>query len=324
MLNIKYPFKRVLVTGGAGFIGTRIVNLLKEMGKEICVVDNLYIGRPMPESGPKILTFTEDIGNQPVIEKIFKSFNPEVVIHLAAIHHIPTCEKNGPQAMQTNVVGTQIILDAAQTVHTKLCILASTGAVYQWDTGFLKEDHTQTGACDNYSVTKLTNEQQLKVWTQKTGSRGRIARLFNTIGHDDPNGHLIPDIMQQILDTPGNVEISLGNIKAKRDYIYVQDTAEGILSVLNDLRENIALDTFNICTGMEFSVSDIVNEIGLILNKKIAICIDEKRLRKLDRDSQLGDPTKSTQMLGFKARYDFKNAIRQTITPFVEAFLLRK
>ncbi|WP_164549848.1 NAD-dependent epimerase/dehydratase family protein, partial [Altericroceibacterium xinjiangense] len=193
-----FPFRTVLITGGAGFIGSRAVPLLREKGVNVIVVDNGYVGLPLPQPADGIVPVEVDIRNQQEITDVLMEHRPDAILHLAAVHHIPTCEREPHLAFDVNVLGTQALLDAAAAAGVKNIVFASSGAVYRWDDGPLSEDTTLTGATDVYSITKLANEYQLAGWAGRTGSRVHMARLFNTIGTNDPNGHLIPDILGRV------------------------------------------------------------------------------------------------------------------------------
>src|ERR1700730_7535428 len=105
-------FNRYLVTGGAGFIGRRVVdNLLIDPAADVMVVDALSVGLQMPAPGARLQTHKVDIREGEKIEQIFAGFTPEVVVHLAAIHHIPTCELKRAYSLDVNVVGTETILE---------------------------------------------------------------------------------------------------------------------------------------------------------------------------------------------------------------------
>ncbi len=250
-----HQFGRYLITGGAGFIGRRVVdNLLLDPAAEVMVVDDLSVGLPMPVSRPGLQTRAADIRDADKIEQVFAGFSPEVVIHLAAIHHIPTCELERAHSLDVNVVGTETILEAAAFAKTARLVLASSGAVYDWKDGPLDEAATPLRPADNYSVAKHANEMQTRLWADRTGSQAVVARIFNTIGQDDPNAHLIPDIIAQIPRDAPAVEIALGNLSPRRDYIHVEDTARAI-AALATTPLPIGVEIFNLASGKDVSVA---------------------------------------------------------------------
>ena len=136
-----------------------------------------------------------------------------------------------------------------------------------------------------------------------------MVRLFNTIGPGDPNGHLIPDILQQIAAGDDQPVIRLGNTAPKRDYIYVDDVAAGFVAVLSTVGEGPARDTINLCTGRELSVGELVELMGSIMGKRVRIERDPSRFRKIDRLQQLGDPVRLTARTGWTPAWTTRDAL---------------
>lgn len=304
---------KVLVTGGAGMIGRRVVAQLHNLGVETAVLDNLSSGLPMPQTAS--LAIAGDIRNADLVDKIFRDFRPEAILHLAAVHHIPTCETQRAYCLDVNVTGTENVLWAAANTGICRVTLASSGAVYAWENTMLNEDKTPLWACDNYALAKTSNESQLRFWTQRTGGMGRVARIFNTIADDDPNAHLIPDIRAQLGSNQADADIHLGNLASKRDYIHADDAAAGLIALLRDTRMEEAYDVFNICSGHEHSVEELINEIASVIGRDIHIVADSTRRRKIDRPSQLGNPGKTKHLLDWSARLSFAEALSATILP---------
>jgi UDP-glucose 4-epimerase len=231
---------------------------------------------------------------------------------LAAIHHIPTCEQNASEALRVNIVGFQIVLDAAAKVGCQRMILASSGAIYDWQEGPLNEDRTPVKPRDIYSLSKATNEKQLEFWTAKTGATAIVARIFNTIGENDPNRHLIPDILRQVDSNGRHPLIRLGNLYTRRDYIYVEDTAACLASMVeaDDLK---GLEFFNVGTGREYDVRSIVEHIARIRGCSLELQADPTLARKMDRHSQLADITKAVSRLNWRPLYSLEEALKRTV-----------
>ena len=302
---------RVLVTGGAGMIGRRVVDGLTREGVEVAVLDNLANGLPMPTANARAVP--GDIRDAGLVGQLCRSFRPDAIVHLAAVHHIPTCEAQRAHALEVNVVGTENVLCAAEAAGVARVTIASSGAVYAWEDGALVEDGSALCACDNYALAKTTNESQLRFWTERSGGMGRVARIFNTIAHDDPNAHLIPDITAQLTKGRGQVTIRLGNLLPKRDYIHADDVAAGLIAVLRDSRTQVAYDVFNLCSGVERSVEELVREMSSLLDRDLCVESDPQRTRRTDRLSQLGDPRKATHVLGWTAQIPFAAALQRTL-----------
>jgi UDP-glucose 4-epimerase len=313
-------FERVLVTGGAGFVGRRLVREFVERSVETAVVDNLFVATHMPSGAPILRTYETDIRDRAAIDRVCREFRPDVIIHLAAIHHIPTCERNPHLAMDINVVGTQTLLDAAAKHRVGHFVLASSAAVYDWSDSALIEDETPLKATDVYSTGKLANEHQVADWAAGTGGKVAIARIFNLIGHDDPNSHLVPEVLAQLTIENGCVKtprVRLGNTLPKRDYTHADDGARGVLAILDHMENGRQVEAYNIARGEERSVVEIVEMIGRHFQCEIEIVFDQARVRPVDRLHLLGDPNKSHDLLHWRARYGLEESLRDILTQLV-------
>jgi UDP-glucose 4-epimerase len=305
---------RFLVTGGAGFIGHRTVsNLLA--GSEsatVLVVDNLSVGMPLPKDTARLSSSKADIRDRDEMMRLVNAFNPDTIIHLAAVHHIPTCEKERRYALEVNVLGTETMLDVAEHGGCRRFVLASSGAVYDWHDAALVEHTSALKPADNYSLAKHANELQVGFWAERTGGVARIARIFNTIGHDDPNAHLIPDIVSQIPIGAKRAEIALGNLTPRRDYIHADDTSRAIAAMAQQ-QAGPGVDVFNVSTGVDVSVGELVTLLGDVMNVEIAVREDPSRKRRVDRPSQLGATGKIKSALGFVPQKSLRIALEDIV-----------
>jgi len=303
---------RVVVTGCAGFIGSRLVELLLARGAQVLGIDNLSLGQAPTPNGPRYEFRRADIRNPQEMAGLFERFQPERLVHLAAIHHIPTCEANPAMALDVNVVGTQVLLEAARTARCERVVFTSSGAVYDWCDGPLVPGRTPVRPRDVYSVSKVTNEYQLAAWQEHTGGTVVVARVFNTIGAHDRNAHLIPDLLCQLqLGRAPNV-VRLGNTATRRDYIYVDDTTDALLCmVVSELRPGGYV--FNVGTGQEYTVVEVVERLAAIMGVSYTIEHDPARLRRIDRPSQQADIASTVEQLEWRPRCSLDEALRLTV-----------
>jgi UDP-glucose 4-epimerase len=298
------------VTGGAGMIGRRLVSRLAGRGIAVAVVDDLSSGLAMPAAAT--ITHQCDIREGSEMFALMRDFRPDAVVHLAAMHHIPTCENDRARCLDINVVGTENVLNAATEVQAERIVLASSGAVYDWSDGPLREDISPTMARDNYALTKLSNESQLRLWSERIGGIGRVARIFNAIGGDDPNAHLLPDILAQLQGDQSISTVRLGNLESRRDYLHADEVADGVMAVLMDHRRQ-PFDVFNLCSGEEHSVEGLVDCLATCLGRPFRIEVDEARRRRRDRPSQLGAPNKTSALLGWRAKRDLRGVLEHLL-----------
>jgi UDP-glucose 4-epimerase len=208
-----------------------------------------------------------------------------------------------------------VLLDAAVRHGVGPLVMASSAAVYDWWDSALSEDRTPTSATDVYSTTKIANEHQGKIWAAKTGDQVAMARIFNVIGHDDRNGHVIPDILQQV--SRGGDVVQLGNTAPKRDYTHADDTAAGVVALLAHMHKGAAWEAYNISFGAEYSVVDLVAAIGEYLGRDLRIEHDPARVRKVDRVHLLGDTAKMRRVTGWRAEIEFHAALKKILAKLV-------
>jgi UDP-glucose 4-epimerase len=305
---------RFLVTGGAGFIGNRVITQLLRSSSEahVAVLDNLSVGMPLPQSVPRLECHTADIRDAAETRRIVSWFKPDTVIHLAAVHHIPTCEKQRSYSLDVNIVGTETLLNVMEESSVNRLVLASSGAVYDWHDGLLTEDTSSLRPADNYSLAKHANEKQVAFWAERTSGLVRVARIFNTIGHDDPNAHLIPDIISQIPPGSTFAKIGLGNLTPRRDYVHADDTARAIATLAQD-ETGPQCDIFNVATGKDVSVGELVELLGSVIGIPIHVTVDAKRKRRVDRPSQLGNPRKFQDRFGITPQKSLRIALEDIV-----------
>lgn len=296
----------VLVTGGAGFVGSGLVRRLVAKGYEVTVFDNMLRGsRERLPNDNSIRIVEGDIRNASDVRHALDS-KPRFIMHLAAHHFIPYCNEHPADTLHVNVYGTQVLLDEIRrSEHVEKVVFASTAAVY----GPSDQNHKETdriAPIDIYGVSKQIGEQLLDLFHRQTGLPSLNARLFNVIGPRETNPHLLPDIIDQL---PGSKHLRLGNLMPKRDYIYVDDVADGLISMLES---TVTSGSFNIGTGSAYSAEDMVNTIGEIFGSPLSIDSTPERQRAGDRPYLSADNTRLTE-LGWKCRHDFRQALESTL-----------
>lgn len=298
--------KKVLITGGAGFIGSAIINDF-EKDHEIFVIDNLSFGNRSYINTDDEHFFTTDILNRKEVFEIFKKVKPEIVIHLAAIHFIPYCNQHPYESSNINIQGTMNVLDACAAFEIKTVLFASTAAVYPIYDQAVSEQH-ETGPMDIYGLSKLAGERLCNEYFLKTNRTTIVCRFFNAFGPNETNPHLIPEIQQQIND--GKRKIKLGNLTPKRDFIHTSDMASAVRSLLQGLKSGKHI--YNLGRGIEYSVLEIVEAFERQLNEKIIVEVEDSRVRKVERMHLLADVSK-LKSLGWEPRIGIDEGIKTLI-----------
>lgn len=301
---------KILVTGGAGFIGSAVIAELQEQGHEICVIDDLSFGNREFIDVPDSHFFEQDIRDRGAVRDIIHNFSPDFLIHLAAVHFIPWCNEHPYIAADINIRGTINVLDAcAASPGLKGVIFASTAAVYPIYDHALSEGH-ETGPLDIYGLTKLTGERLMREFHLENGIPAIILRFFNAFGPNETNPHLIPEIQKQINE--GARRIRLGNLEPKRDFIHTSDMARAVSGLLDRLPEGF--EVYNLGRGIEYSVKEIVEAFERELGEKIEIEQDPARMRKSDRGHLLADITRLKAAAGWEPRVSIDEGIRTLLT----------
>ena len=298
---------KILITGISGFIGSAVYNQFKN--HEIYTIDNCSFGDRALIDIPEKQFHVEDIRNRKRVFEIFREIQPDWVIHLAAIHFIPYCNKFPFESSQINIEGTKNILDACEkTDSVRKVFYASTAAVYPILDHPISEND-DTGPLDIYGLSKLTGEYLCNAFHEKTRIPTIICRFFNAFGPNETNPHLIPEIQAQINE--GKREIELGNLEPKRDFIHTSDMAIAIELLMNKFNEGI--DIFNLGQGKEYSVTDIVRAFEISIGEKITINQHPDRIRKSDRLHLLADISKLSNYINWKPQISIEKGINTLI-----------
>jgi UDP-glucose 4-epimerase len=274
--------RRVLITGGAGFIGSHLVGQLVARGEHVEVIDDLSRGRRdwLPEA---VRLHQADIRDADAMQLAVDQAAAQVVVHLAALHFIPAVDGAPELAWQVNVDGTKVLLDTLAKRPPEALLFASTAAVYPDRRGPIVES-CPVGPIDLYGKTKVAGEELVAHFDAKTSVRCVIARLFNVIGERETNPHVVPELIQQLKS--GATHLSLGKLDSTRDYTDVVDVA-GALALL--LQPNLGETVFNVGSGRGFSVAELVSACERILGRRLTVTVDPKRLRGNDRNELIAD-----------------------------------
>lgn len=292
----------ILVTGGAGFVGSAVVRrLLDRADLSVVVVDNLFNGKIefLPES--ERLTFHRiDLRDAEAVSKLVRQVRPDVVIHLAALHFIPYCNQHAGETMDVNVTGTQNLLEACRQTPPRSLVAASSAAVYPIYNSANTEEYPSPQPTDIYGLSKWVNEEQMRQYAAQTKTCCAATRFFNIYGPRETNPHVLPEIIDQML--AGQTRVSLGNVKPKRDYVHVDDVARAVIGLAE--KNSQSFRTFNVGTGTEYSVEELVETLAQVSGLPIVIETDPERVRKSDRMHLLCDYSRIHQEIGWKPEYD--------------------
>lgn len=296
-----------MITGGAGFVGSHLAKKLDKQGYKLVIVDNLRVGKRSNLKDLKNATFHQvDIGNQKELSKVFnREKQIDAVIHLAAMHYIPDCNKNVRETYRTNVTGTRNLIFLMN--EHKICrlLFASSAAVYKPNNKPLCEK-SELGPVDIYGTTKLIAENLILRMCKLFDIDYTIFRLFNVCGKGDLVPHLIPNIIKQVKKTN---KVSLGNMDSKRDFVRKEDVADAfILALKNKASFN---QIFNIGTGVSLSVKEVFDYIKSYSKKDLELNIADDRKRSVDANILNANASKLQAQLGWSAKNNVVDFIKQ-------------
>lgn len=298
----------ILVTGGTGFIGSYVVRQFLEVGAEVHALDNGFTGSPELVPDP-VSIHDVDIRNKDSVDKTIKQVDPDVLVHLAAIHFIPYCNENPEEAFDVNVYGTRNVLEAARDLNSlKRVVNASTAAVYEPAPGPHIEDKG-IAPTDIYGRTKLVAEDEARLFNRDTGVPTASARLFNTYGTRETNSHLIPAILDQLED--GSRTVDLGNLSPARDFVHASDVANAIVTLATEFDGDYR--AYNVGTGIEHTVREVVEAVGDALGEEITIEQDEDRVRESDRPHLRADISRLESEFGWSPKYTLREGLTQLL-----------
>ncbi|PSB08079.1 epimerase [Pleurocapsa sp. CCALA 161] len=314
---------RILITGGRGYVGRTLTRLLMQ-DHSVCVVDNHRYGLSRFEA-QELKHFqlkNIDIRDLQKLERVIQDFQPEVIIHLAAIHYIPECETQLNLTLSTNIEGTVNLLS--------LCppdcrfVFASSGAIYSPQDTPHNEASSPTEPMDVYGFTKLQGEHYVKYFAKRRGFAAVIVRLFNVAGPGETNPHLLPEIFAQLKSSQRTIK--LGNLSPKRDYIDVRDAARGFWAAAS--RGNVppkSVTTVNLGTMKQYSVVELLDRIKVISGIEFEIEQDVQRLRKVDRPYLFADISQIEALFGWKPKFNINDTIKAMIhEPDLPVHLVKK
>lgn len=299
----------VLVTGGAGFIGSHVVDELVARGDDVHVIDNFFNGRRehLPDL-PASHIHEGDLRDAAWMKETLARIAPSRVYHLAAIHFIPYCNDHPTEAVMINIQGTQNLLDALADTPVERLFFASTAAVYPPKEG----EHVERDPIDPmdiYGATKAAGEALVRGWSAGSGKAVAVGRLFNAVGHRETNPHLLPDIMDQLIE--GKRTLHLGNLDPRRDFIDARDMARAIVAATDHVGSGS--DVFNIGANRQYSVIDVVEMFSTAIGEKIEIVQDQARVRKVERPSLLAGIGKLTAATGWKPEIDLQRTLAELV-----------
>lgn len=300
---------RVLVTGGAGFIGSHVVDLYIAAGHEVAIIDNFSTG--IHENvNPKASIFEGDIRNQNFVWSTISKFSPEIINHHAAQISVDKSLANPLLDNEVNVIGTLNLLNSLRGKNNlrKFILASSGGAVYGEQNGVSNET-TLPNPISPYGVSKLACEKYLSVYARQFGFQAQILRYSNVFG---PRQNLLGEagVITIFIDQirKGINPVIFGDGNNTRDFVYIEDVAEANLAALKSDQEGV----WNVSSNTETSINQVFDSITSILGS-----VEIKKTYASQKEGDVKrsrlDNSKARHELDWTPHVSFMEGLRKTI-----------
>ncbi|MGB7416565.1 MAG: UDP-glucose 4-epimerase GalE [Thermosynechococcaceae cyanobacterium] len=308
--------KTILVTGGAGYIGSHCVLALKDAGYKVLILDNLVYGhQDLVENELAVELIIGSTLDRELLGKVFTEHNIAAVMHFSAYAYVGESVTNPIKYYENNVVGTLTLLEAMVSASVKRFVFSSTCATYGVPTQVpIPEDHPQN-PINPYGATKYMVERILSDFDKAYDLKSVCFRYFNAAGADpegrlgedhQPETHLIPLVLQTALGHREAISIFGTDYPTVdgtcvRDYIHVTDLADAHVLGLQNLLEYGDSATFNLGNGNGFSVREIIEAAKQITGQPINVVETDRRPG--DPPTLVGSSEAAQQILGWNPKY---------------------
>jgi len=299
---------KIIITGGAGFIGSHLCEALVDEGCKVIVIDNLSTGKMENIKNLDVEFIKGDLRNLDFTIKNIK--NVETVFHLAANYSVKYSSENPIYDFENTFLTTLNVLETMRRNDIKNIVFTSSSTVYGESEKFPIPETTETVPINNYGTSKLMSEGYIKTFSSLYGIRGLILRYANILGSRSEHG-VVPDFVKKLKENSEELLI-LGNGLQKKSYLHIKDCIDA--TILCTKKNNEKYDVFNIGSEEWITVDEIAKLVcdSMSLNGVNFKYTGEERGWPGDVRKFLLDISK-LKNFGWKPKYDIKNAIRENV-----------
>ncbi len=299
-----------LVTGGGGFIGSHLVDALLARGDVVRVLDNFSTGKRenLQHNIEKIQLLTGDLRDSEVLREAVQGV--DYIFHQAAFVSVPQSMEDPDSCFDINVNGTGKLLAAARTAGVKRVVLASSAAVYGENEAVPLSEDEEPDPLSPYAASKSINEIYARLFTKHLGLNVVALRYFNVYGpRQNPASDYaaVVPIFIKILEDEGEPVI-FGDGLQTRDFVYITDVVQANIQASESVKAPGKV--FNICSGQEISLLDLLEKLSTIYNRKILPSFQEARPGDIYRS--LGNPNKARDILEFSSATSIIDGLDET------------
>lgn len=307
--------KNVFVTGGAGFIGSTLVRELLSEGSNVVVFDNYVSGvqSNLEEIRDKVTLIEGDI-RDPNLMELLKEHGIHAVFNLAAEPYIPHCYDRPKNFFEVNANGAMNVMLSSKEAGVERILQYSSSEVYGTAKYVPMDEHHPTLPASTYAVSKLAADRLCFTLFHEQDVPVIIMRQFNTYGPRETHPYIIPELITQL--TASN-KLKLGNIKARRDLTYIDDSAKGAVELMKC--DDAVGEVVNLGSGRDWSVEELAHLIGELLGQdEIEIEVEDVRLRPLDVEWLQANYFKAHRLIGWDPKIDIMEGLKRTIAWYNE------
>jgi UDP-glucose 4-epimerase len=304
----------ILISGGAGYIGSHTARYFLEQNEDVIIVDNLQSGHR--KSVNVDFFYQIDLRNKEELDKVFKTHKVEAVIHFAANSLVGESMEKPFEYYHNNVYGMMCLLDVMKDNNVNKIVFSSTAAIYGEPKNIPILEKDKNNPTNTYGETKLAMEKMMKWFEQGYGIKYVSLRYFNAagahesgnIGEDhDPETHLIPLILQVPLGKREKIymfgdDYTTEDGTCVRDYIHVMDLASSHYLALEYLRSNNPSEVFNLGNGNGYSVKQVIDVARQVTEHPIPAEVKERRAG--DPAVLIASSEKAKNILGWQPKFD--------------------
>jgi len=311
---------KILITGGAGYIGSHVNKELNRRGFETLIIDNLVNGHREFLKWGKFIEL--DLLDRKALHEVFSNYVIDAVMHFAAFAYVGESVKEPSKYYINNIVGTLILLEVMLEHGVDKLIFSSTCAIYGNPKYIPIDEEHPKEPINPYGRSKLSVENILEDFSKAYGLKYVSLRYFNAAGADpeaeigewhEPEPHLIPNILDAVLGFREYVEVYGSDYDTPdgtciRDFIHVNDLADAHIKALVYLLDGGDSNIFNLGSGKGFSVKEIINLTERLTDKTLRI--RESPRRPGDPPVLIADPSKAEKLLGWEVNYDIEDIVK--------------